>query len=136
MFDPRADNLLRFMEQMSSTIGSTSDILNDQIRASDAGWFDPRADDRFWFAYGQLYALNGIMSGLRSDFRDVVAERNLTRTWDELSAQLRSALNIRPLIISNGDESAFIMPSHLATMGFNLLRVRSNITEMRDILDR
>jgi hypothetical protein len=136
VFDPRADNLLRFFEQMSSTIGSTSDILNDQIRISDAGWFDPRADDRFWFAYGQLYALNGIMAGARTDFRDVVTERNLTRTWDELGAQLRSALNIRPLIISNGDESAFMMPSHLATMGFNLLRVRANITEMRDILDR
>ena len=26
------------------------------------GWFDPRADDRFWFAYGQLYAYYGILS--------------------------------------------------------------------------
>jgi len=43
---------------------------------------------------------------------------------------------MQPLIISNGAESAFIMPSHLATMGFYLLRVRANLTEMRDILDR
>lgn len=135
-FDPRADNLLRFLDQMSNAIGSTSDILNDRINASNAGWFDFRADDRFWFTYGQLYALNGIMAAARSDFRDVVTERNVTKTWDEMTVQLRNALDMRPWIISNGGEASFLMPSHLATMGFYLLRVRANITEMRDILDR
>lgn len=135
-FDPRADNLLRFLDQMTNAIGSTSDILNDRIVASNAGWFDFRADDRFWFAFGQLYALNGILAAAESDFREVVQERNLTKTWIEASSQARNALNIQPLIISNGSESAFIMPSHLATMGFYLLRLRSNLTEMRDILDR
>lgn len=135
-FDPRADNLLRFIDQMTNAIGSTSDILSDRIRESNAGWFDVRADDRFWFAYGQLYALNGILAAARSDFSNVVRERNVTKTWDEAESQARNALNIRPLIISNGSESAFIMPSHLATMGFYLLRLRSNLTEMRDILDR
>ena len=121
---------------MSNAIGSTSDILNQRIEESNAGWFDRRADDRFWFTYGQLYALNGIMAAARSDFSDVVKERNLTKTWDEMTSQLRNLLNMQPLIISNGSEAAFVMPSHLATMGFYLLRVRANMTEMRDILDR
>lgn len=136
LFDPRADNLLRFLDQMSNTMGSTSDILSGRIAASNAGWFDVRADDRFWFTYGQLYALNGIMAGARADFVDVVGEKNLTKVWDEMQRQLRAALEIDPWIISNGAEDAFIMPSHLSTMGFNLLRVRANMTEMRDILDR
>lgn len=135
-FDPRADNLLRFIDTMTNAIGSTSDILRDQIEVSNAGWFDTRADDRFWFAYGQLYALNGILAGARSDFRKIIDERGVTKTWEEAESQLRSALNMQPLIISNGAEAAFIMPSHLATMGFYLLRVRANMTEMRDILDR
>lgn len=136
LFDPRADNLLRFLDQMSNTIGSTSDILDKQSRASNAGWFDTRADDRFWFTYGQLYALNGILAAARSDFKDVVGERNLVKVWNEMQDQLREALDIDPLIISNGAEDAFVMPSHLSTMGFKLLRVRANMTEMRDILDR
>jgi hypothetical protein len=135
-FDPRADNLLRFLDQMTNAIGSTSDILSDRITASNAGWFDFRADDRFWFAYGQLYALHGILAAAESDFKDVIAERGLRRTWSEATRQSRRTLDVRPWIISNGGESAFIMPSHLATMGFYLLRVRSNLTEMRDILDR
>jgi hypothetical protein len=49
---------------------------------------------------------------------------------------LRGALDVRPLIISNGAESGFIMPTHLATMGFYVLRVRSNMVEIRSVLDR
>ena len=43
---------------------------------------------------------------------------------------------MQPWIISNGHESGFIFPSHLATMGFYLLRVRSQIVEIRSVLDR
>ncbi|MBN9254878.1 MULTISPECIES: DUF2333 family protein [unclassified Mesorhizobium] len=135
-FDARADNLLQFLDRIAGDMGSTSDILRGQIEASDAGWFDPRADDRFWFAYGQLYAYYGILSATRSDFTSVIRERNLATVWDTMQTQMRDALNMQPWIISNGNESSFIFPSHLATMGFNLLRARSQIVEIRGVLDR
>ncbi|WP_269930682.1 DUF2333 family protein [Aminobacter sp. HY435] len=135
-FDARADNLLQFLDRIAGDMGSTSDILRSQIEASDAGWFDPRADDRFWFAYGQLYAYYGILAATREDFSAVIRERNLTTLWDTMQTQLRDALNIQPWIISNGNESSSLFPSHLATMGFNLLRARSQIVEIRSVLDR
>ncbi|MET3661054.1 DUF2333 family protein [Aquamicrobium ahrensii] len=135
-FDARADNLMQFLDRIAGDIGSTSDILRQRIEASDAGWFDLRADDRFWFAYGQLYAYYGILVAARSDFASVIAERNLTTLWTRMEGQLRASLNVQPWIISNGDESSAFFPSHLATMGFNLLQVRSNIVELRSILDR
>lgn len=135
-FDARADNLLEFLDRVASDIGSTSDILRGRIEQSNAGWFDPRADDRFWFAYGQLYAYYGILSGAQADFASVFAERGLGRLWERTVEQLRAALDIQPFIISNGAEAAWIMPSHLATMGFYLLRVRSNLVEIRDVLKR
>ena len=46
---------------LPATSVRTSDILRARLDASNAGWFDPRADDRFWFAYGQLYAYYGIL---------------------------------------------------------------------------
>jgi hypothetical protein len=95
-----------------------------------------RADDRFWFAYGQLYAYYGILVAAHSDFAAIITERNLTQIWDRMEEQLRSALDMQPAIISNGNESSFIFPSHLATMGFYLLRVRSQLIEVRAILDR
>jgi hypothetical protein len=135
-FDARADNLLLFLDRIAGDMGSTSDILRGQIEYSDAGWFDPRADDRFWFAYGQLYAYYGILTAARSDFSAVVRERNITVLWETLTTQMRDALNMQPWLISNGNESSFIFPSHLATMGFNLLRARSQIVEIRSVLDR
>lgn len=135
-FDARADNLMQFLDRIAGDIGSTSDILRQRIELSDAGWFDLRADDRFWFAYGQLYAYYGILVASRSDFGSVIAERNLTVLWTRMEENLRASLNVQPWIISNGNESSAFFPSHLATMGFNLLQVRSNLVEIRSVLDR
>lgn len=135
-FDARADNLMQFLDRVAGDIGSTSDILRARIEASNAGWFDVRADDRFWFAYGQLYAYYGMLVAARVDFGSVIAERNLGNLWARLEQQSRAALNVQPWIISNGSESSAFFPSHLATMGFNLLQVRSNIVEIRSVLDR
>jgi hypothetical protein len=135
-FDARADNLMQFLDRIAGDIGSTSDILRSRIEASDAGWFDLRADDRFWFAYGQLYAYYGVLVAARSDFASIISERNLTTLWKRMEEQSRASLNVQPWIISNGSESSAFFPSHLATMGFNLLQVRSNIVEIRSVLDR
>lgn len=135
-FDARPDNLLEFLDRITADIGSTSDILRQRMEASNAGWFDPRADDRFWFTYGQLYAYQGILTAARADFEEVFSNRNLDQVWERTEDQLRGSLDLTPAIISNGRESSWIMPSHLATMGFYLLRVRSNLVEMRDILAR
>lgn len=136
IYDARADNLIQFLDRIASDVGSTSAILRDRSENYNAGWFDTRADDRFWFAYGQLYGYYGILQATRQDFRDVVAQRNLGQLWEEMDGQLSAALKIQPLIISNGNESGWIMPTHLATMGFYVLRFRSNLVEIRSILDR
>src|SRR5262245_42100264 len=102
-------------------------LLRDRSEKYNSGWFDPRADDRFWFAYGQLYGYYGILTAAPADFRDVIAQRGLTQLWTELEDQLRASLRIQPMIISNGDESGWLMPAHLATLGFYILRVRSNL---------
>ncbi len=136
VFDARGDNLLIFIDRIANDIGATSAILRDRSEKYNSGWFDTRADDRFWFAYGQLYGYYGILTAAHADFRDVIAQRGLTQLWSELEEQLRASLNIQPLIISNGAESGSLMPAHLATLGFYVLRVRSNLVEIRLVLDR
>ncbi|XUY26051.1 DUF2333 family protein [Agrobacterium sp. rho-8.1] len=136
VFDGRADNLIQFVDRIANDIGGTSAILRERSENYNGGWFDTRADDRFWFAYGQLYGYYGILSAAGADFSQVIRERNLTSLWNDTLLQTRAALRIQPMIISNGDESGWIMPSHLATMGFYVLRVRSNLVELRSVLDR
>lgn len=136
IYDPRTDNLIQFADRIASDIGSTSDILRNRSENYNSGWFDTRADDRFWFSYGQLYGYYGILKAARADFAEVVEQRNLEPIWDRMEDQLAAALQIQPAIISNGNESGWIMPTHLATMGFYILRFRSNLVEIRSILDR
>lgn len=136
VFDTRADNLIQFIDRIAGDIGSTSAILRERSENYNGGWFDTRADDRFWFAYGQLYGYYGVLSAAGSDFAQVIRERNLTNLWNDTLLQTRAALRIQPAIISNGEESGWVMPSHLATMGFYVLRVRSNLVELRSVLDR
>ncbi|MFN7101935.1 MAG: DUF2333 family protein [Pseudorhizobium sp.] len=135
-FDTRADNLVQFIDRIANDLGSTSAILRERSENFNSGWFDTRADDRFWFAYGQLYGYYAVLSAAGADFSQVIRERNLAPLWAETLMQFRSALRIQPAIISNGREDGWIMPTHLATMGFYTLRVRSNLVEVRSVLDR
>lgn len=134
-FDTRADNLLQFMDRVTADIGSTSEILQRRMEEASVFGFDRRADDRFWFAYGQLYAYHGMLTAMRSDFRSVFEQRNLVNLWDRVDEQLKDVLRTQPLIVANGSASSLIK-SHLESIGFDLLRVRSNLVEMRDVLDR
>ena len=136
IFDACSDNLIEFLDRISNDIGSTSAMIRERSENHNGGWFDTRADDRYWFAYGQLYGYYGVMAAAGADFDAVITQRGLQPIWQESIAQLRSALRIQPFIISNGREDGWIMPTHLATLGFYVLRVRSNLVEMRDILAR
>jgi len=134
-FDTRADNLLQFIDRMTADIGSTSEILQRRMQAANFTGIDRRADDRFWFTYGQLYAYYGILTAAQSDFRDVVRQRNLYSLWKRVDDQLSDALTMRPPIVMNGSASSLVK-SHLESIGFDLLRVRSNLVEIRDVLDK
>lgn len=136
VFDARADNLVQLLDRSANDLGNTSDILRRRSEEHNAGWFDMRADDRFWFAYGQLYAQYAIFQAASADFSDVIRERNLTAIWSEMEKQMAAALRIQPLIISNGSEDGIFMPNHLSTMGFYILRVRANMVELRGVLER
>jgi len=133
-FDARADNLKQYIDRISSDIGSTSAILKERAENHNNGWFDFRADDRFWFAYGQLYAYYGLLKAAQADFEDVIKEKHLQNLWDTMDQQFVSALRIQPLIIANGREDGWLLPTHLTTMGFYILRVRSNLVEISNVL--
>jgi len=133
-FDARGDNLSGLMDRIAKDIGSTTAVIKSRAESHNGGWFDLRADNVFMEAHGQLYAYLGILRATKADFQDIIEKRALSSLWDNMIGQLESAVAISPLIISNGSEDGFMMPTHLTTMGFYILRVRTNLTEMRDVL--
>ena len=89
IFDARADNLIQFIDRIANDIGATSAILKDRSENHNNGWFDTRADDRFWFAYGQLYAYYGRDE---VDFKQVLDEKHLAPVlgWHGRAAPVRA----------------------------------------------
>ncbi|MGB8817547.1 MAG: DUF2333 family protein [Rhizobiaceae bacterium] len=133
-FDARADNLATMVDAITSQIGSTTATIDERSRSNNLGWFDTQADNYFWESMGQLYAYYGFVSAAHADFEDVIKTKALDAVWNRMEEQLRSALDLDPLIISNGREDGWVMPTHLTTLGFKILRVRSNLVEVREIL--
>ena len=135
-FDARADNLLQFLDRIAKDIGSASAVIKERSEAYNSGWFDTRADDIFMYSKGQLYAYYGILKATRADFREVIKSRELSDIWDLMEEHLYRAIALEPFIISNGTEDGWLMPTHLTTLGFYILRARSNLVEIRSVLDR
>lgn len=134
VFDRRADNLIAFIDRVGFDLGSVSSTLDQQAMRSNAGWFDTKADDIFYSTKGRLYAYYLILRELGIDFEGVIAEKKVEKVWQQMLDSLRTAAEMDPLIISNGANDGLFVPSHLAVQGFYLLRARTQLKEVANIL--
>jgi hypothetical protein len=115
-------------------LGSASAALDARAITSEAGWFDTAADDVFYATKGRLYGYYMILREIGVDFAAVLSEKNAAPAWNQMLENLRTAAGMDPLIISNGANDGFLMPSHLAAQGFYLLRARTQLKEVANIL--
>ena len=88
----------------------------------------------FYSIKGKLYAYYLILRELEQDFPDVIREKNLQANWADLLTSLRLGATLYPWIVSNGPLDSMATPNHLASEGFLLLRVRTKLEEIIDIL--
>lgn len=151
LFDARADNLFQLMDRITTDIGSTVDQVSRRSLAvawdpatksfvegtgNNRGWFDFQADNLFHEARGRMFAYHGLLQGVRADFAEVIAQRNLADVWDRMEAHVAEAAALSPLVVSNGTEDGLFTPAHLSAISQKMLRARANMTEIRDILAR
>jgi hypothetical protein len=134
VYDRRADNLIAFLDRVGSDLGSASASLDQQAMGSNAGWFDTNADDVFYATKGRLYGYYLILREIGVDFETVIEEKKVGNVWRQMLDSLRTAADMDPLIISNGSNDGLFMPSHLAVQGFYLLRARTQLKEVANIL--
>lgn len=132
-FERRADNLQATLERISADLGSASAVIDSHI---DDGSFliDFDADDIFYQTKGRIYAYYLVLVGFREDFGQIINERELGKAWDQMLASLRRAAELDPLVVTNGDPDGQLLPSHLASQGFYLLRARTQLKEIANIL--
>jgi hypothetical protein len=136
IFDVRVDSLQAVLNRAALDIGSSSDALEKQITAGRKVFIDRRADKLFYFVKGQSYAYFIVLRALREDFKDVIAERRVGGLYEAMLTDLAIAASLRPLIVQNASPEAMLMPNHLSTEGFYLLRARAKLRESRDVIAR
>ncbi len=133
-FERRADNLLATLDRISLDLGSSSAALDQHIASHSGGLFDFTADDLFYGVKGQTYAYYLLLRELGIDFEGVLAERKLVKAWAQMLESIAHAAELSPFVIINGSPDAAILPSHLASQGFYLLRARTMLKEITNIL--
>ena len=134
VFERRADNLLATLDRFALDMGASSATLDRQITEHAGDFIDTRADDVFYGIKGQSYAYYMIIRELGLDYAKVLGERELTNAWAKMLESLRRAAELSPLIVANGMPDSQFVPSHLAAQGFYLLRARTKIREITNIL--
>jgi hypothetical protein len=134
VFERRADNLLVTLDRIAADIGSSSAALDRHVREFSGGLVDTRADDLFYGVKGRLYAYYLLLRDLAVDYREVLDERQLAPTWELMLASFRTAAELDPWVIVNGAPDGQFLPSHLAVEGFYLLRARTQLREITNIL--
>jgi hypothetical protein len=133
VFETRADNLLGTLDRIAADIGSSSAALDQQLKAAGF-WPDFAADNLFYSTKGRLYAYYLLLRALQVDFANVIRERQLGGAWSQMVESFREAVALQPWVVVNGAPDSQFMPSHLASQGFFLLRARTQLREITNIL--
>ncbi len=135
-FDTRPDNLMAVLDRIALDIGAMSAELDAQIdnRHKTLGLLDLKADKIFYRVKGSAYAYLMLLQAVQTDFAAVIEDRQSGRMYKEMLSELRRAASMRPLVVNNGNLSGQAFANHLANQGFHLLRARTKMREITDIL--
>lgn len=134
VFETRADNLQAALERMAADIGSSSAAIDQHLELRAGSWFNLTTDDLFYNNKGRMYGYYLLLRELASDFQRVIEERDLHAAWGQMLESFRAAGTLQPWVIMNGAPDSQVVPSHLATQGFYLLRARTQLREVTNIL--
>lgn len=134
VFERRSDNLQALLDRMAADIGSASAIVDRHIIEHGGDLLDFQADNIYYANKGRLYAYYLILRELGVDFQAVLREREAVNLWQQMVDTFRSAATLQPWVVVNGRPDSQFLPSHVAAQGFYLLRARTQLREVRDVL--
>ncbi|MBL4666953.1 MAG: DUF2333 family protein [Sneathiella sp.] len=134
VFEKRGDNLQATLNRIALDLGSSTAVIDKHISENSGAYIDFKVDDLFYGFKGQSYAYYMILTALSEDFEKLIRERELGNAWGQLLSSFRSIVELDPYIISNAKTDGQLFPNHLAVQGFYILRARTQLKEISNIL--
>jgi len=133
-FEKRSDNLLDTLDRISADLGSGSASLDNHIAQYAGSWLDTDADVLFYENKGRLYGYYLILRELGKDFDPIIKERGLQNSWNLMIKSFEEGATLGNFFIFNASPNSQLFPNHLASQGFYLLRARTQLREITNIL--
>jgi hypothetical protein len=134
VFERRSDNLLATLDRIALDLGGSSAALEQYIREHAGGFLpDFGADDLFYETKGKVYAYTVLLRALEVDFASVIKDRELGSIYSELLRSMEAAATLDPTVVFNGAADG-TLANHLSMQGFYLLRARTQLKEVTNIL--
>lgn len=135
-YDRRADNLQSLLDRFANDLGSESARIDQHIVQRGGDLFDMQCDDVFYSVKGRVYGTFILLRELGEDFKQVIADRQLTSAWAQTLDTFRTAAYLQPPVVLNGRPDSTLLPSHLASQGYYVMRARTQLREIVDILQK
>jgi hypothetical protein len=134
IFERRADNLLATLDRIASDLGSASATIDQHLGKPRPLLIDTKVDDIFYGIKGRLYGYTVLLRELGNDFAAVIKDKQIDSSWEQMMQSIRQAAILDPVMVMNGAPDGAYFPSHLAVQGFYLLRARTQLREITNIL--
>ncbi|MBQ1612991.1 MAG: DUF2333 family protein [Alphaproteobacteria bacterium] len=96
--------------------------LKNEIREGNKTWFDTSADNVFYLNQGRIYAQLMILTKLGRDYKQVLTADDLYQDWTVMLRALQDAVEISPEVVLNGNLSSALMPNHLVSMAYYVVK--------------
>jgi hypothetical protein len=136
VFEQRSDNLISTLDRIGKDLGAASNAIDQEIDLYAGDWIDLNADDVFYYNKGLLYANALLLRDLGADFEGVLGERGAGTIWSRMVDSMMEGATLQPVVVVNGSPNALVEPNHLSAQGFYLLRARTQLEELIDILQK
>jgi hypothetical protein len=134
VFERRSDNLVATLDRIALDLGSSSAVIDAHVN-EEGGWpIHRRADNIYYNIKGQMYGYYMILQALGNDFSEIIAARDLQKPYAQMLRSFELAATQEPGIILNGIPDSQAVPCHLCGQGFYLLRARTQLREITNIL--
>ena len=134
VFERRADNLLATLDRIALDIGSSTATIDKHIDENAGAFIDFQADNIFYGVKGQSYGYYMLLKALAQDYEGLIKERGLTNAWAQMLASFKSVIDLDPFIVVNATPDSQFLPNHLAAQAFYVLRARTQLQEISNIL--
>ncbi|AFX98739.1 hypothetical protein A1OE_546 [Candidatus Endolissoclinum faulkneri L2] len=134
IFEERSDNLISTLDRIAADLGSASATTDKYLTNSHPLLIDTKVDDIFYGIKGKLYGYYILLHELEKDFNKVIHDKQLLPAWEQMMKSFNQAALLQPLVVMNNRPNGIYLPNHLAVQGFYLLRARTQLREITNIL--